>query len=120
VRTDRSIWFLAWMGVGVAYAIGVLGALSLGIVALGLAVLATFLLGSRPEARSGFAGIISGIGVGLLYVAYLNRAGPGIVCTTTATGDSSCVERWNPWPWVVIGVGLLAGGWFWSRASRRH
>jgi len=117
VRAGRSSWFFAWMGVGVAYVVGVFAALSFGIVALAVAVVATIALSSRPEARGGLAGIISGSGVGLLWVAYVDRAGPGLECAPTSAGGRYCVETWNPWPWLVIGLGLLAAGWLLSRRS---
>ncbi len=116
----QLIWFVTWMIVGLAYAVGILGILTVGLVFLALAVIASVLLSSRGRGQAALPGILSGVGVGLLYVAFLNRAGPGLVCSTTATGGSHCVERWTPWPWLVIGFALLVGGGFWFRVLRRR
>ncbi|WP_435769889.1 hypothetical protein [Nocardioides sp. SYSU DS0651] len=49
---------------------------------------------------------IGGLAVAPLYLAWLNRDGPGQVCTTA--GDvTECSERWSPWPFLVVGVVLL-------------
>lgn len=113
-------WFVAWMAVGLAYAVGILAVLSVGLVLLVLAATATVLLSSRGRGHVAPPGILAGVGVGLLYVAFLNRAGPGLVCSTTATGGSQCVERWTPWPWLAIGLALLVAGGFWFRVMRRR
>jgi len=54
-------------------------------------------------------GLVSGAGVVVLVVAYLNREGPGTTCWHTAT-RSGCDEHLNPLPWLVAGVVLLAAG----------
>ena len=45
-----------------------------------------------------------------LYVAYLNREGPGNVCSAIAHGGHSCLQAWNPWPWAAAGTSLVAVG----------
>jgi hypothetical protein len=47
-----------------------------------------------------------------LYVAYLNRSGPGTICTSI-TGGQSCTDESSPWPWLAVGVGSLLGGAPW-------
>jgi hypothetical protein len=57
-----------------------------------------------------------------LLVAYLNRGGPGNVCTTTATSQS-CTTEWSPWPWLAAGLLLVAAGavtFAWLRARLRR
>ena len=102
-------WFIAWLLVGTTYIVSVLGALSIGPFVLLPAILATCLLARRAAARSAILGLIAGFGVAPLLVAYLNRDGPGTICTVTA-GGSSCTEEWSPWPWLVVGCLLLAAG----------
>jgi ABC-type thiamin/hydroxymethylpyrimidine transport system permease subunit len=113
-------WFVAWAAVGAGYAFGVLGALSIGVFVLAIAAVATVLLARHPQARTGLIGLVSGLGLPLLFVAFLNRAGPGTVCTTTATSQS-CSEEWSPWPWLLIGVALVVVGcvWFGVRSRRQ-
>lgn len=98
-------WFWAWALVGAGLAlsmisfIGVLTILPVAIVGLLLA---------RRGRVSPF-GLVSGVGVMLLVVAYLQRQGPGTTCTYTATG-SSCEQHLNPIPWLVVGLVCFAAG----------
>lgn len=112
-------WFFAWAAVGAGYAFGILAALSVGVYVLAVTVVATVLLIRSPQASSGLTGIVSGLGLPLLYVAFLNRSGPGTVCTTTPTGGQTCGEEWSPWPWLLAGVVLIVAGWSWF-AVRSH
>lgn len=103
-------WFLAWLAVGAAYALSVLGMMTIGIFVLPIAVIATVILATRRHATDGLAGLSPGVGLALLYIAFLNRAGPGTICTANSGGGTTCVEQWSPWPWLVFGVALVVGG----------
>ena len=103
------VWFTAWLLVGAGYAVSLIGIASIGLFVLPLPVLATVLLIRRQPATSGLPGLISGLGVPLLYVAYLNRAGPGTICSAV-TGGQQCTDEWSPWPWLAVGVILLGLG----------
>jgi hypothetical protein len=105
-------WFVAWFALGVMWVLTALGAFTIGIFVLPIAVGGTILLATRHQAGNGIAGLISGLGVPLLYVAFLNRHGPGTICTTSRDGGSSCVDESNPWPWLAIGVALVVVGGF--------
>jgi hypothetical protein len=52
--------------------------------------------------REAVAGIATGAGLPLLFVAYLNRH-----------------EPFDPWPWFAIGLCLVAAGLAWAARSRR-
>lgn len=101
-------WFLAWLVVGAGYGVALVGALSIGVFVLPVAVAATVAVASRSDGR-GLPGLLSGLGFPLLYVGYLNRAGPGTVCTAVGQGRQ-CVDEGSPWPWVGAGVALLVVG----------
>jgi hypothetical protein len=103
------VWFTAWLLVGAGYALSLVGVASIGLLVLPLPLLGTVLLARRQRASSGLPGLISGLAVPLLYVAYLNRAGPGTICTTV-TGGQECNDEWSPWPWLAVGVILLVLG----------
>ena len=105
----RWVWFAFWLIIGAGYALSLLGAASIGLFVLPLPVLATILLARRRQAHSGLPGLISGFGIPLFYVAYLNRAGPGTICTTITSGQN-CTDEWSPWPWLAAGVILFALG----------
>jgi hypothetical protein len=99
-------WFWAWTAVGVG---GVLGAVSLGPLVLVPVLVVAALMASRREVRRSGFGLLSGAGMLLLYVAYVNRNGPGTTCWHTATA-SGCDEHLNPVPWLAAGTLLLIGG----------
>jgi hypothetical protein len=103
------VWFTAWLLVGAGYALSFIAIASIGLFVLPLPVLATLLLVRRRQGTSGLPGLISGLAVPVLYVAYLNRAGPGTICTTV-TGGQECHDEWSPWPWLAVGVILFVVG----------
>jgi hypothetical protein len=103
------VWFAVWLIIGAGFALSLLGAASIGLFVLPLPVLATILLARRRHAASGLPGLVSGLGIPLLYVAYLNRAGPGAICTTI-TGGQDCTDEWSPWPWLAAGAILIVLG----------
>ena len=112
-------WFIAWMPVGAGYSLAVLGAASSGLYVLIVIVAATVVLATRAGSRVGLPGLISGLSLPLFFVAFLNRSGPGTLCTSTAT-NYSCVEEWSPWPWLVIGIVLLVSGFVWYAIANRR
>ncbi|GGJ61472.1 hypothetical protein [Streptomyces brasiliensis] len=118
MRTSSWPWFCAWLTVGAVGSLSLLTVLTVGLYLLPVAVLAAGLLASRRGSSAGLSGGISGLGLPLLYVAFLNRGGPGTVCTTTATGQS-CTDEYNPWLWLTAGIALLIAGIVIS-AIRKH
>lgn len=99
-------WFWLWALVGSAAAVG---AVSLGPVLLVPAVCVLAFAMSRPRIRRSGFGLVTGLGAVMLYVAWVQRAGPGETCSRTATGIS-CDQHLNPLPWLAIGIVLLIGG----------
>ncbi len=115
----RWAWFAGWLIIGAGYAVSLLGAASIGLFVLPLPVLATILLARRQHAGSGLPGLVSGLGIPLLYVAYLNRAGPGTICSAI-TGGQNCTDESSPWPWLAAAAILLALGLVAFIARQRH
>ncbi len=101
-----SVWLLAWAAVGAAICMGFLSILTIGVVLLVLGGAGGVLLLRSAVSRTGWPGLVVGAALPLLYVAFLNRGGPGTVCTTTAL-EQRCDQQWSPWPWVGAAV-LLA------------
>ena len=102
--------FVAWAIVGACACLAVLTVLTIGPVLLVAVVVALVVLMRRPGGvGEEVNGLVSGAGVLLLTIAYLNRHGPGDYCETSAT-EQSCTSEWSPWPWLVVGVLLVAGG----------
>ncbi|MFR0355063.1 hypothetical protein [Streptomyces sediminimaris] len=117
----RSVWpwFCAWFLVGGLASLGLLSVLTVGVFLLPVALAAAVFLATRRGCRTGLAGLVSGLGVPLLYVAYLNRGGPGNVCTTTTAGQS-CVDEYSPWGWLAAGAVLLLAGMALGLVVRRR
>jgi hypothetical protein len=113
-------WFGAWLLLGAVWMFALVAILSVGVFVLPVATVATVLLARRVSGRPGLPGLVSGLGAPVLYVAYLNRSGPGEVCTVFARG-SSCAQEWDPWPWLIVGLAFVAAGivMFWVRARPR-
>ena len=107
-------WFWAWALVGVGFA--------LGISAIAFWIdpkedLAVVFMTRRRPIRGAF-GLLTGAGALLLFVAYLQRQGPGTTCWHTATAVG-CSQHLNPIPWLVLGlVAFVAGIVGHARSSR--
>ena len=99
-------WFWAWALVGCAAA---LGFVSLGVLALAPVALVGALMASRPTIRRSAFGLLSGGGALMLYVAWVQRAGPGTTCWQTARA-SGCDQHLNPLPWLFVGIAMFIGG----------
>ena len=106
-------WFFAWALLGSAAA---LGAVSLGPLLLLPVALVGLLLWRRTRVRRSAFGLLTGAGALLLYVAWVQRDGPGTTCWHTATA-SGCDQHLNPLPWLVAGAALVVAG-FLAHARR--
>ena len=102
-------WFGAWLLLGAVWMFALVAILSVGVYVLPVATVATVLLARCASGRPGLPGLVSGLGAPVLYVAYLNRSGPGEVCTVFAR-RSSCTQEWDPWPWLIVGLAFVAFG----------
>lgn len=100
-------------------AFGVAGILTIGVYLVPIGVILGIIgLSLRASRSSAVLSGLIGVGAVTLYIAWLNRGGPGTVCETHR-GSVNCVEQWSPWPFVIVGVALvLAGLWFPWRLSR--
>jgi hypothetical protein len=92
--------------VGVGFGLGVS---VVGIIAVPLALVATVLLVVFRHADHSAFGIPVGVGLLALYVAYVQRRGPGTVSwhTSTASGTDQYLD---PRPWLVAGIVLVVLG----------
>lgn len=86
-----------------------LGLVSLGLLTLIPAVIAATAFTRNASARRSAVGVLAGAGFLLLYVAYVQRQGPGTTCWRTATA-TGCDQHLNPIPWLVVGLALVVGG----------
>jgi hypothetical protein len=99
--------FAAWSLAGTLFVLSVLGAASIGLFILPLALIALFLavrFCSRwPEAL----GLLAGAGAVALLVAYRSRDYNPCPDSGIITGNGEC-GGFSPTPWLVLGVVLLA------------
>lgn len=113
-RTSSSSWggFCVWALLGAATAFGLLIAGSFAVLPI---LLGVWLAAIRPALRRSWFGVMTGFGATLLFVAYGERRGPGLVCSHTVS-SISCRGYSSPWPWLVVGavlvlVGFIAHAW---------
>ncbi|MCP2343843.1 hypothetical protein [Actinomadura rupiterrae] len=109
IRRRPWTWFLVWFLLGAGYGLGVVGLLSIGVLLLPVCGAITVLVLLRWPGRGGLAGLICGPSAPLGYVAYLNRHGPGTVCSTTEHAQS-CVEQTDPRMWAIAAACFLIVG----------
>ena len=111
--------FLAWMAVGFGI---VFGFFLFSVFVLAAAVLVGVLAALQPGLRRGALGLLAGAGAIFLWVAWVQRRGPGTVYWHTATASGSD-QYLDPRPWLAAGVVLVVGGvaahvWLTARRQR--
>ncbi len=113
-------WAYVWWGVvGALLGFGVAALLTVGIVFLLAGVLLTVVGALVPALRNRSAvAIPSGVACLVLYLAWLNRDGPGNVCQTTGL-ETRCVDEYSPWPFLIAAVVLVATSVAMARALRK-
>jgi hypothetical protein len=94
--------------VGAWFCLGFLAILRIGIFVMPVAAIAAVMLATRRGSASGLASLLSGLALPFLWVAYLNRSGPGTISTAIPNG-TQCTDEWSPWPWLAVGLLLVAG-----------
>lgn len=100
--------YLWWAAVGAGAGIGVIGILTIGALFLaGTLVLVVIGVAWGPLRNTSVIATVGGLAAAPLYLAWLNREGPGTVCESTHD-VRHCVERWSPWPFLIVGLVLLA------------
>ncbi|MGZ4385121.1 MAG: hypothetical protein ACXVY3_11035 [Gaiellaceae bacterium] len=102
----RWTWFWAWVALGAGLTLGIV---SLGPLVIVPVVVVAGLMLTRPAIRRSAYGLVSGAGVPLLYVAYVQRDGPGTTCWQRGA-VSGCDQHLNPLPWLVVGIVLIVAG----------
>ena len=95
--------------------------LTIGIFIAPFVGLAGLVLLSRERGRAAATALVCGPALPLLFVAWLNRDGPGNICTRPPSSQT-CVEEWSPWPFGSSRSRswFIAGGVVISLAYRRY
>jgi hypothetical protein len=87
-------WFALWAVVGGAYAMTVLGAFTIGLFFVPVAIGGTVGLARARASRASWPGAIAGLGLPALLVAWLNRAFPS-------------PDTIDPKPWLAGAVAFV-------------
>jgi hypothetical protein len=111
--------FLGWALAAGGLALAAITPFTIGVFVAPFALLALAALAITARDESA-AGALAGPAVLVLYIGYLNRGGPGDVCTSSPTAES-CTTEWSPWPFAVVGLCLLvaSASLFWQLNRRR-
>lgn len=102
--------FAAWMLVGATFGFGVVSILTVGAPIVAVGVLAALLLLRWHAPRRSLAGIVSGVAAPFAYLCFINRDGPGLVCTGGGSQALRCVDEPSPWGFGLVAVLLFCGG----------
>lgn len=103
---DLGFWVWAVVGIGFGFGISVIG-----LVTIPASALASIFLLSRPGLRASVYGVLVGIGIPLLAVAFMNRQGPGTVCHSFDAGRGvQCDDLYDPRKWAGIGLAFVLAG----------
>jgi hypothetical protein len=116
--SNGRVWFAVWVVLAAGWMVAVLGVMSIGMYLVPPLGVLTIVAVGQEGGRRAWAGAISGAGLPLLYVAYLNRGGPATVCHSTAIRET-CTEEFSPWPFLVLGVLAVVAGALVQRARCR-
>jgi len=99
-------WFAVWAAIGAGLGVAFV---SFGPLALVLVLIAAVVLIVRRRLSRATWGLLSGLGVVALLIAYVQRKGPGTVYWHTATASGADTYL-DPRPWLAAGVVLGAAG----------
>ncbi len=94
-----------WAVTGTLIGFGIAGVATIGVYLIPVAMVLALIGIVRYRDRSAIA-LVGGLAVAPLYIAWLNRNGPGTVCRTVG-GTTECADQWSPWPFVAVGLTLL-------------
>jgi hypothetical protein len=106
MSTARPTWsgFVLWAIVGFACAFALFAFIPF---VAGVMLASVIVAIVRPAWFSSGIGALAGVGGLSLYVAFVQRHGPGTVCWQTATA-AGCSDYLNPWPWLMAGLAMIA------------
>jgi len=104
-RPSGPTWagFVAWALLGAGLVLGFFTFTVLFVVPI---VIGVIVFAIRPRLAKSAFGLLAGMGLVSMYVAYVQRRGPGTVCWQKAD-SSGCEDFLNPWPWLVVGAALV-------------
>jgi hypothetical protein len=114
MRGRGPAWFGAWLAVGAALTFSFLAGFSIGLFVLPFALLLLAIVATRSPRLPEALGVVSGIGVTLLLVAFVNRGNEpcpanGVLHLGPGQQSVSCGGL-DPHPWLYLGIAVTAAG----------
>lgn len=94
-----------WALTGTLLGFGIAGLATIGVFLIPIAI-ALALIGIVRYRDGSAIALVGSLGAAPLYIAWLNREGPGTVCRTV-DDLTECADQWSPWPFFVVGLTLL-------------
>lgn len=104
------VLFAGWAVTGGAGLLALLSLMTVGVFVLPAALVGAVVLATRRGTERGLPGLLSGLGLPLLLLTYLNRQGPGTYCTSSGTGQTCTEGLYDPWLLLALALLALAGG----------
>ena len=105
-REPSWFQFAAWGLCGAGAALILLAAFTFGPLAILPAAVFAGIALLAGGANISAIGSAAGVGVWGFVIGWLNRDGPGEVCTSSNSG-SSCTQEFAPWPSILAGALML-------------
>lgn len=97
-----------WILVAIAGLASFAGILTIGIFTMPMVYGGAILLLVRPDRTRGVAIMLGAMAAPPVFVAWLNRGGPGLVCHSDPPYGIACGTQLNPWPWLGGAAASLA------------
>lgn len=97
-RRRMGAWhYVGWIAVGMLFSFAFVSILSIGVFVLPIAALTLFLVGRRTRYGADALGVIAGVGVTLLIVAFINRNNTPCPTTGLSFGSSGGLDPSPRW-----------------------
>ena len=96
--------YFGWLVVSILWIAGLASILSVGLLIITLAGVATWFMLRQPSSRLGMSALLSVGALPFFVRARMNGPAQGTVLRSNGAGGVTGANYSNPWPWVAVGV----------------